>query len=181
MKPTCRFRGGRLVRARKGLTMAPSPVQLELNDTYTEITDWFFEYYLPRWIAAVETTSDASFITDYWAAPLWIGDDSGPVTLASTAEDVTAWFKTTFDRLKAAGYTHTAVSDRRVVVFNKNSAGIDVIWSRRRADESEIERLAVHFVVARRSDGLRIVTIETTSTDSDTLDKIWPIRLGEGL
>jgi hypothetical protein len=161
--------------------MALSSTRLELDDTYTEISNWFFEYYLPRWVAAMETSTDASFVTDYWAAPLWVGDDSGPVTLATTAEDVTAWFKATFDRLKAAGYTHTAVPDSRVTVFNKHAGAIDVIWSRRRADESEIERLAVHFVIARRSDGLRIVTIETTSTDSDTLDEVWPIRRGEGL
>jgi hypothetical protein len=161
--------------------MAPSSTRPELDETYTEITDWFFETYLPRWVTAVETSHDASFIGDYWAAPLWVGDDSGPVTLAPTAEDVTAWFKVTFDRLRTAGYTHTAVLDRRVVVFNKDGGAIDVIWSRRRADDAEIERLAVHFVIARGGDGLRIVTIEATLTDSDTLDEVWPIHRGGDL
>ncbi|MFD3455119.1 hypothetical protein ACFWVC_23440 [Streptomyces sp. NPDC058691] len=151
-----------------------------LDATYAEITGWFFENYLPRWVTAVETSNDASFISDYWAAPLWVGDESGPVSLALTAEDVTAWFQATFDRLQAADYTHTAVLDHRVTVFNQYGGAIDVIWSRCRADDSEIERLAVHFVIARRSDGLRIVAIETAFTDSDTLDQVWPIRRGEG-
>ena len=73
--------------------MALSSTRLELNETYAEISNWFFEYYLPQWVAAMETSTDASFIADYWAAPLWAGDDSGPVTLATTAEDVTAWFQ----------------------------------------------------------------------------------------
>ncbi|GAA3777687.1 DUF6841 family protein [Streptomyces chiangmaiensis] len=161
--------------------MAPSSTRLELDETYSEITNWFFGCYLPRWVTAVETSDDASFIGEYWAAPLWVADDSGPVALASTAKEVTAWFKVTFDRLKAAGYTHTVVLDRRAVAFNKHGGAIDVIWSRRRADESEIERLAVHFVIARRSDGLRIVAIEATLTDSGTLDEVWPVHRGEGL
>lgn len=160
--------------------MAQPSTRLELDETYAEITNWFFDNYLPRWITALETANDASFITGYWAAPLWVGDESGPVTLASSADDVTTWFKATFDRLKAAGYTHTEVVDRRVSVFNKHGGAIDVIWSRCRADESEIERLAVHFVIARRSEGLRIVAIEATFTDSDALDDVWPIRRGEG-
>jgi hypothetical protein len=160
--------------------MASSSTQFELDETYTEITSWFFEDYLPLYITAVATTNAPSFIADYWGAPLWIGGDDGPVTLAATSADVTAWFKITFDRLQAAGYTHTTVLDRRVVVFNKNGGAIDVIWSRRRADESEIERLAVHFVIARRADGLRTVAIEMTFTDSGTLDGVWPIHRGEG-
>ncbi|MEV7661940.1 hypothetical protein [Paenarthrobacter sp. NPDC089316] len=155
--------------------MSPSQKQ-QLDDTYTEITQWFFEDYLPRWVTVAEVRDDPSFILDYWGAPLWVGTEAGPVELAATGEEVIEWLKVTFARLQAAGYTHTAVPDRRVVVFNPHSAAVDVIWSRRRADESEIERLAVHFVIARRDDGLRVVSIEATNTDATTLDKVWPIR-----
>ncbi|MDT0467094.1 MULTISPECIES: DUF6841 family protein [Streptomyces] len=160
--------------------MTPSSTRLELDETYLEITDWFFGNYLPRWVTAVEETDDASFIGDYWTAPLWVGDESGPVSLAPTAQDVTAWFQATFDRLKAAGYTRTVVVDNRVTIFNKHGGAIDAIWSRLRADESEIERIAVHFVIARRGEELRIVAIEATFTDSDSLDEVWPIRRSEG-
>lgn len=155
----------------------PSP-QFELGQTYTEITKWFFEDYLQRYITAVEASNDPSFIAEYWAAPLWLGSAGGPVTLVATVDDVIVRFKVTFDRLQAAGYTHTAVLDRRVVIFNKHGGAIDVIWSRRRADESEIERLAVHFVIGRRSDGLRAVAIEAAFTDSGLLDDVWPIHGG---
>jgi flavin reductase (DIM6/NTAB) family NADH-FMN oxidoreductase RutF len=37
------------------------------------------------------------------------------------------------------------VPDRKVTVYNINGAAIDVIWSRRRADETEIERVVIYF------------------------------------
>jgi hypothetical protein len=152
----------------------------ELRDAHTEITKWFFEDYLQRYITAVDSSGDHSFIAEYWGAPLWIGTDAGPATVFATSEEITAWFKATFDRLQAADYSHTAVLDRRVVVFNRHGAAIEVIWSRRHGDESEIERLAVHFIIARRAEGLRIVAIQTTSTNAATLDEVWPIHRCEG-
>jgi hypothetical protein len=81
-------------------------------------------------------------------------------------------------RLHAAGYADSVVLDRRTVVFNKDGAAIDSLWSRRRGDGSEIERVAVHFVVARRADGIRVVTFETHATDAETLDGVWAIVNG---
>jgi hypothetical protein len=48
-----------------------------------------------------------------------------------------------------------------------------VIWSRRRADESEIERRAVHFDVHRTEKGWRVVTVASTLTDRTSLGDIW--------
>ncbi|MFI5798732.1 hypothetical protein [Streptomyces sp. NPDC051677] len=155
----------------------PSP-ELELDATYAEISNWFFEDYLARYITAVGSSNDPSFIAEYWAAPLWVGSDDGPVVLLRTVEEVIGLFKATFDRLQGAGYTHTAVLDHRIVIFNRHSAAVDVIWSRRRVDESEIERLAVHFVIGRREDGLRAVAIEAACTASDSLDANWPVHRG---
>ncbi|GAA1908383.1 hypothetical protein [Streptantibioticus ferralitis] len=151
-----------------------------LGDAYTEITNWFFEDYLQPWMTAVETSSDPSFIADFWGAPLWIGLEDGPAAVFNSPEEITGWFKDSFDRLQSADYTHTAVLDRRVMIFHRHGGAIDVIWSRRRGDDSEIERLAVHFIIARRTDGLRIVSIEGTNTDADTLDEVWPIHRGDG-
>lgn len=157
----------------------PSP-EIDLDETYAEISKWFFEDYLARYITGVGSSNDPSFIAEYWAAPLWVGTDDGPVMLLSTVDEVIGLFKATFDRLQEADYTHTTVLDHRTVVFNKHSAAIDAIWSRRRGDESEIERLAVHFVIGRRDDGLRVVAIEAASTASDSLTHIWPVQLGGG-
>jgi hypothetical protein len=82
------------------------------------------------------------------------------------------------DRLHADGYADSIVLDRRTVVFNADGAAIDSLWSRRRGDGSEIERVSVHFVVARRADGIRVVAFETHATDSLTLDEVWPIVRG---
>jgi hypothetical protein len=160
--------------------MSSKPTPAALGDTYTEITNWFFVDYLQPWITAVASSNDPSFITDYWGAPLWMGTQAGPAMVCGTPEEVIAAFRGTFERLQANDYTNTVVLDRRVTIFSQHGAAIEVIWSRRRADESEIERLAVHFIIARRTDGLRIVAIETADTDADTLDEVWPIHRGDG-
>ena len=65
--------------------------------------------------------------------------------------------------------------DQKVTVYHDNGAAIEVIWSRRRGDGTEIERLAVHFEVARGAtvDG-GVVGIQATPTTSDSLDSVWP-------
>ena len=77
-------------------------------------------------------------------------------------------------RLRAAGYANTAVPDQKVTVYHDNGAAVEVIWSRLRADGTEIERLAVHFEVARGPAGWRIVGIQAIPTASDSLNTAWP-------
>ena len=76
-------------------------------------------------------------------------------------DTVTGWLDTTHTRLKANGFTHTAVMDQVVRAYHRNGAAIEVIWSRRRADDSEIERLAVHFEVIRTERGWRMAGYPT--------------------
>ena len=64
--------------------------------------------------------------------------------------------------------------DHKVIIDHSRGAAIEVIWSRCRADGSEIERLAVHFEVAREFSGWRVVTIQGAPTDADTLQTAWP-------
>jgi hypothetical protein len=77
-------------------------------------------------------------------------------------------------RLRDAGYAHTAVPDWRVRVYHDDGAAVEVIWSRQRADGTEIEKLAAHFEVARGSQGWRILSIQAVSTTSDSLKAVWP-------
>jgi hypothetical protein len=58
-------------------------------------------------------------------------------------------------------------------VYHRDGAAVEVIWSRRRADDSEIERLAAHFELARGPEGWRIVGIQAIPTASDTLNSAW--------
>ena len=61
-----------------------------------------------------------------------------------------------------------------MTVFHCNGAAIDAIWSRRATDDTEIQRTAVHFELARNQDGWRIVGIQTSDTTMSSLDGFWP-------
>ena len=150
----------------------------ELEEAYAEFSSWFEDRYMPAFIHGVGGGGDPRFISEYWGSPLWVGNDLGPTTLAETEQDVARAFAAMTDRLHADGYSDSVVLDRRTVVFNRDGAAIDSLWSRRRGDGSEIERVAVHFVVVRRLDGIRVVAFETHGTEADTLDGVWPVVRG---
>jgi hypothetical protein len=76
--------------------------------------------------------------------------------------------------LREAGYTHTVIADSRVTVFHSSGAAIDAIWSRRAMDDTEIQRAAVHFEIARSTGGWRVVGIQTSDTTMSALDRLWP-------
>jgi glyoxylase-like metal-dependent hydrolase (beta-lactamase superfamily II) len=129
-----------------------------------EVTHWFFDDYLPTWVAAAAGTAvtEPEFILNYWSVPLsWTTDESARWMREEAA--VVALIDELHDRLRAVGYTHTVVPERKVTVYNANGAAIDVIWSRRRADETEIERVAVHFELLRGPLGWRIVGIQQSA------------------
>ncbi|MER5666828.1 DUF6841 family protein [Streptomyces mirabilis] len=147
----------------------------QIAATRAEVTEWFFEDYLPRWVAVAAGTSGEGpeFIHDYWGTPLhvtgleqsfWCLDD----------ESVRGFLDLNYAPLRESGYSHTVVPDRRVLVYNSVGAAIEVIWSRRRADETEIQRWAVQFSVAKSDRGWRVVGIHSAATDKDRLAEVWP-------
>ena len=146
-----------------------------LTDTRDTVATWFFDDYLPRWVAAGSEGHAPTFITEYWGAPLWVSIDDN-VALLSSIDQVVSFLREMHERLRASGYTHTVVPDRRIVAFTPNSADVSVIWSRRRADSSEIERLAVVFAVMNTADGWRVVAIRAVNTTGDQLDDLWPVH-----
>jgi len=75
--------------------------------------------------------------------------------------------------LRTNGYAYTDVVDRAVRAYHRNGAAIEVIWSRRRADDTEIERLAVHFEVIRTESGWRVAGIQLQPTRADVLSQAW--------
>ena len=139
-----------------------------------EVEDWFFHDYLPTWIGVGAGTiaRDSDFILDYWSAPLHWSDEQGSRWILDP-HDVVAELQQLQDRLQDEGYADTAVPDRRVIAYHDNGAAIEVIWSRLRADGTEIERLAVHFEIARGPAGWRIVSLQAKSTASDSLNAAW--------
>lgn len=144
-------------------------------DTRAEVTAWFFDNYLPRWVAAGTGASGEGpeFILEYWGVPMHVtGLDQTFWCLDDKA--VLAFLEMNHGPLKSAGYTHTVVPDRRVFVYSRVGAAIEVIWSRRRADESEIQRVAVHFEVAKGPQGWRVVGVQALAMDHPTLADVWP-------
>lgn len=139
-----------------------------------EVTRWFFDDYLLTWVdvCAGRTVREPEFILDYWSAPLSMSTEHGGRWMADRAS-VVAMLHELHERLRTEGYTHTVVADRRVSVYNVNGAAIDVIWSRRRADETEIERVVIHFELQRGSHGWRIIGIQQAATASGSLETAW--------
>jgi hypothetical protein len=139
-----------------------------------EVTRWFFDEYLPLWIGVGSGSIGLGpeFILDYWGVPLHHGTPDGGYWLLDGAS-VVGLLARTHRRLRAQGYAYTAVPDRKVTIYHRSGAAIEVIWSRRRADGSEIERLAVHFEAARGSAGWRMVGIQTAPTSADALNAAW--------
>jgi NTF2-like protein (DUF6841) len=140
-----------------------------------EVTSWFFEDYLPRWVAVAAGTSPVGleFILGYWDTPLhvtgqgqafWCRDDASVVGLLNLSQAP----------LRESGYSHTTVLDRRVFAYSSVGAAIEVIFSRRRADETEVQRQAVHFEVAKSTHGWRVVGIQSVATTMNALDDVWP-------
>jgi hypothetical protein len=140
-----------------------------------EVTQWFFDDYLATWIGVGAGTIQRGpdFILDYWSAPLhWSDEHVNQWFLDGTA--VVGVLQQLHSRLRDAGYAHTAVPDYRVRAYHHDGAAIEVIWSRQRADGSEIERVAAHFEVTRGAGGWRILSIQAVSTTRDSLKTVWP-------
>jgi hypothetical protein len=152
-------------------TLSDDPVA----EARREVTRWFFEDYLPRWVAVAAGTSPVGleFILGYWDTPLhvtgqgqafWCLDDASVVDFLNLSQAP----------LRESGYSHTTVLDRRVLAYNGVGAAIEVIFSRRRADETEVQRQAVHFEVAKSTQGWRVVGIQSVATTMSALDDVWP-------
>ena len=148
-----------------------------LDEVFKEVTSWFLDQYFPRWVSVGNGTSDEGpeFILQFWGCPLhvstpqitmWITEPQGVLDLLEMNQKP----------LRDAGYTHTVIADSRVTVFHSNGAAIDAIWSRRATDDTEIQRVAVHFELARSVDGWRVVGIQTSDTTMSSLDRLWPPR-----
>ena len=139
-----------------------------------EVTRWFFDDYLPLWVGVGSSAiaRGPEFILDYWGVPLHYCTSDGGQWLLDAA-GVVRVLDRNHRRLRTHGYSYTAVPDRNVTVYHDAGAAIEVIWSRCRADDSEIEHLAVHFEVARGSAGWRAVGIQIAPTSANSLNAAW--------
>ena len=159
------------------MTVAAKDSRLEY--ALGQVTRWFFDDYLNRFVSVVSGTGKEGpeFILDYWACPVHVCSPRMNRWL-SEPRDVVGMLAETQARLRGAGYTHTEVLDSRLTVFHPSGAAIEVIWSRRAA-QTEIERLAVHFQAVRSGEGWRVIAIQELDTAAQSLDEVWPIHRGQ--
>src|SRR6201988_1663759 len=124
--------------------------QTSASSVRDEVSRWFFDDYLSIWISVGAGTINRGpdFILDYWDTPLHWSDGSGTLWFLD-APAVVELLRDLQCRLHGDGYAYTSVPDQKVSVYHDNGAAIEVIWSRRRGDGTEIERIAAHFEVAR--------------------------------
>ncbi|WP_133169370.1 hypothetical protein [Rhodococcus opacus] len=141
--------------------------------TLDEVTAWFFEDYLPRWVAAARGVEGPEFIHQYWGTPMHVTGQGMSFWCLDDAS-VLGFLEMNYAPLREGGYSHTVVPDRRVSVYSPVGAAIEVIWSRRSAGEVEIQRWATHFEVAKSDAGWRVIGVQATATDKDHLDEVWP-------
>jgi glyoxylase-like metal-dependent hydrolase (beta-lactamase superfamily II) len=151
--------------------------QPDAASVHDEVSHWFFDDYLATWIGVGAGTiaRGPEFILDYWDAPLHWSDDQGSRWIVD-APAVVEVLQQLQNRLREQDYAYTAVPDQSVVVYHDNGAAIEVIWSRRRSNGTEIERVAAHFEIARGPAGWRVIGIQAAPTSSDTLNTAWPER-----
>ena len=151
-----------------------------LTRTKAEIEQWFFDTYFNHWVAVGSGQRDEGpeFVLQYWGVPMYATvDDPQMAMWMLTGEQVVEFLVLQHTLLKEAGYSHTTVPDKRVFVYNHNGGAIDVIWSRRASDETEIQRYVAHFEVMRIDGVWKVVGVQTRKTDAskdnDSIDTAW--------
>jgi hypothetical protein len=144
-----------------------------MDSTMAEIDRWFFGEYVAKWVSiAASGTDHPGGILEHWGVPMHAASVHVTRWLL-TPEDVIGFLTANQAPLKAAGYTHTAVVDRAITVYNRDAASVDAIWSRREASGSEIERVAVHFEIHRTDGEWRVIGLASSATSAGSLADVW--------
>ncbi|CAG2155147.1 2-succinyl-6-hydroxy-2, 4-cyclohexadiene-1-carboxylate synthase [Cupriavidus yeoncheonensis] len=146
-----------------------------LDRTAEEFEEWFFESYVDTWIAVCSGAAEPESMLQYWGAPLHAAAMVRTQWLMSES-DVLAQIRATQAPLKASGYRTTKILDRRVTIYNQSAACVDALWSRKGAQDQELQRVATHFEVHRTDNGWRVVAMANTLTDAEQLAQVWPLR-----
>ena len=137
--------------------------------TTQDLHRWFFQAYLPNWAGVGASELDPEVMLTYWGVPMHI---AGVGWLLTTEAAIDA-LRATQGEIKDSGYAHTSVIDYEITVYNDAGGSVDAILSRRRLDESEIQRVAAHFEIHRTRDGWRIVAVATAAATANSVAEVW--------
>ncbi len=122
-----------------------------------DVGRWFGEY-LKVFEACGRGENEADSLLAYYGVPLLVVTDDGFIAL-ETEDQVVAAAQQQIDGMRAAAYDHSDVLSAEITVLNAKSALYLGDFSRRRADEGEIGRLTVTYLVTDGSVGRRISTL----------------------
>lgn len=147
--------------------------------------DTFYTAYVQDYVAAMtgKQGGDEFFYRKYYSIPIYIGE-ADPVDSGGSGIGRSRWLLTDSEMreflssneqdLAARGYHHAKILDRAVRVLNSTRVNLEIIVSRLREDEVEIERWAVGYGIAKLADGWRIIDLYTAVTTAETVAEAWP-------
>jgi hypothetical protein len=148
-------------------------IDRQTDAMFEDIQNWFFQKYLPTWIAiGVGSHPDPRKVLDYWGVPMHAASPNLNRWF-STEEEVLGLLSAVQTPLKEQQYSHTNALDRLVTLYNDAAASVDVIWSRRNADDAEIDRTAVHFEIRAVHGYWRIISVVSIPTDKEWLTDVF--------
>ncbi|TPN82868.1 DUF6841 family protein [Aquimarina algicola] len=155
-------------------------MSFNLESTRKEISEWFFKTYFNHWVevGSGKRKEGPEFILQYWGTPLYATVDNPPIAeWMMTGEEIVGFLELQHKLLKEGGYSHTHVPDKKIIVYNDNGGAIEVIWSRRAADQTELQRYVAHFEIIKIDGVWKVVGIQSRNTsiekDEDSINKAW--------
>jgi hypothetical protein len=136
-----------------------------------EVDQWFSDYF-KAFIDIGAGRIDPAQILLYWGVPL---HTSGPkhARWLNSPDEVVGVLNEMQGALRKIGYTHTEALDKTITVYSENAARVETIMSRRRADDTEVDRAAVSFELRRTDDKWAVISTTARPTDASLLREIW--------
>jgi hypothetical protein len=119
-----------------------------------EVRSWFAGY-LDLFAAVGRGEREVDSLLAFYGVPLLYSGNEGYVALTS-ADDVRAAAQKEVDGMRAGRYDHSELLAAEVAPVNASSALFEGRFSRRRADASEINQLAVMYLITEGRAGRRI-------------------------
>jgi hypothetical protein len=122
------------------------------------IREWFDEYSEAFAARGRGESDDLQAFLEYYAVPLLVATDDAAQAL-TTAEMVMGFAGRQVQGLRAANYDHTDTLDSELRTLNATSVLYRADFARRRADDSEIARFGVTYLIIDGPEGLRIAAL----------------------
>ncbi|MDP3713863.1 MAG: hypothetical protein Q8R60_15410 [Mycobacteriales bacterium] len=119
-----------------------------------DVAAWFHEY-LSAFAACGRGERSPSSVLSYYDTPLLMSTDAALESLTGP-DEVLAMVEQQVEAMRAAGYDHSEVLDAQTKIVNAGTAVHYSRFSRRRADGSELSKLAVTYLISRHPTGRRI-------------------------